>query len=190
MDNNELLGTWDYRSLPPNIHIGNGCFLEYRGSFRNFKSQQDPGLIIGDRVRAFTLTTFGVDPSGFVAVGDDTVLVGAIIMCAQSIKIGARCVISYNVVITDSDFHPIDISLRCRDIEAVLPGGDPSQRQAVIKKPVNIGDDVWVGTGTIILKGVSVGNGAQIAPGSVISRNVPPGALVEGNPAVIIGESI
>lgn len=75
--------------------------------------------------------------------------------------------------------------MRRRDIEAISPSGDPSQRPPLMPRPVNIGNDVWIGTGAIILKGLSVGNGATIAPGAVLTRDVPPGVLVEGNPASI-----
>lgn len=53
-------------------------------------------------------------------------------------------------------------------------------------EPVNIDEDVWVGTGVIILKGVQVGRGAIIAAGAVVTKNVPPYAIVGGIPAKVI----
>src|SRR4051794_23601687 len=105
----EMTGTWDYATLPPNVRLGKGCFLERRDAFSRFRSQQSPGLVLGERVRVFTWTTFNIEPTGAVTVGDDTLLVGAIFMCAEAISIGARCVVSYNVTIADCDFHPIDV---------------------------------------------------------------------------------
>lgn len=53
-------------------------------------------------------------------------------------------------------------------------------------KPVSIGNDVWVGSNTIIKQGVTIGNGAVIATGSVVVKDVPPYAIVGGVPAKVI----
>ncbi len=52
--------------------------------------------------------------------------------------------------------------------------------------PVIIEDDVWVGTGAIILKGVKVGTGAIVAAGAVLTTDVPPYAIVGGVPAKVL----
>jgi acetyltransferase-like isoleucine patch superfamily enzyme len=181
----EITGKWDYSLLPSNITIGKGCFLERRESFSRFRSQKNPGLSIGNKVQVYTWTTFNVEPNGYLSIGDDTILVGAIFMCADSIVIGSRCVLSYNVTIADCDFHPLDPVLRHRDAIVNSPAGDRTQRPQLITKPVNIGNDVWVGTGAIILKGVKIGNKATIAPGTVLSHDVPEGGFASGNPATI-----
>lgn len=49
-----------------------------------------------------------------------------------------------------------------------------------------IGNDVWIGTGAIILRDVIVGNGAVIAAGAVVTKNVPAYAIVTGCPAKVI----
>lgn len=48
---------------------------------------------------------------------------------------------------------------------------------------VEIGSDVWLCSGSIILSGVTIGHGAVVAAGSVVSRDVAPYAVVAGNPA-------
>src|SRR5690242_11176652 len=109
-----MTGRWDYRTLPPNVRLGQGCCLERRASFDQFRSARDPGLVLGDRVRAYTWTTFNVEPSGRVAVGADSTLVGAVFMCAGDITLGERVVVSYNTTIADRDFHPRDPDARRR----------------------------------------------------------------------------
>ncbi len=48
-----------------------------------------------------------------------------------------------------------------------------------------IGNDVWIGTGALILKGVVIGDGAVVAGGSVVTRDVPPYGVVAGVPATL-----
>lgn len=49
-----------------------------------------------------------------------------------------------------------------------------------------IGDDAWIGTGSVILPGVSIGEGAIVGAGSVVTRDVPPWTVVAGSPARVI----
>lgn len=188
MNVSDITGTWDYTTLPANIRVGRDCFLERRDAFARFRSEKDPGLVLGDRVQLHTWTRLSIDPGACATVGDDCILVGAILMCAESIRLGARCVVQYNVTIADSDFHPINVELRRRDAIASAPSGDASRRPALVTRPVVIGDDVWIGTGAIVLKGVHIGDGATVAPGTVLTRNVPARALAAGNPAVITAD--
>lgn len=178
-----ITGRWDYANLPTNVRLGAECFLERKDSFKRFRSTRDPGLLLGNRVKVYTWTEFNIDPTGFVEVGDDSVLVGAVFMCTHSVRIGKRVVVSYNVTIADSDFHPLDAASRKLDAIANAPEGDRSNRPRIDAKPVVIEDDAWIGIGAIILKGVHVGSGARIGAGAVIVKDVPAGASVAGNPA-------
>jgi len=176
-------GAWDRSQLPPNVHLGKGCFLERQGSFELYRSTRPVGLRLGDGVQVFTWTTFNVEPEGTVDVGAGSVLVGAVFMCADEIVIGQNVMVSYNVTIADSDFHPRDPDLRRQDARANAPFGDRSRRPPLVTAPVNIGDGATVGIGAIILKGVRIGPGAHIAAGSVVTGDVAEGSLVAGNPA-------
>ena len=51
------------------------------------------------------------------------------------------------------------------------------------QRRVELGHDVWVGHGAIVLPGVTIGTGAVIAAGAVVTRNVEPYAIVAGTPA-------
>lgn len=44
-------------------------------------------------------------------------------------------------------------------------------------------DDVWIGTGAIIMSGITIGKGSIIAAGSVVTKNIPPCEVWGGNPA-------
>jgi len=51
---------------------------------------------------------------------------------------------------------------------------------------IDIGNDVWIGFGSMLLNGIKVGDGAVIAAGSVVTKDVPPYAIIGGNPAKVI----
>ena len=53
-------------------------------------------------------------------------------------------------------------------------------------KPIIIGDDVWIGTCSIVLPGVKIGKGSVVGAGSVVTKDVPDYCVVAGNPARII----
>lgn len=52
--------------------------------------------------------------------------------------------------------------------------------------PVVIGNDVWIGTRSMVLDGVTIGDGAIVAAGSVVTRDVLPYSVVGGVPARLI----
>lgn len=54
------------------------------------------------------------------------------------------------------------------------------------ERPIEIGDDVWIGSRSILLPGIKIGNGAIIGAGSVVTKDVPPFAVVGRGPAKII----
>lgn len=91
-----------------------------------------------------------------------------IINVAQQVSIGARCSISWDCDISDTDFHQV----------ILLDGQKPP-----VAAPVIIEDDVWIGSHCLILKGVTIGHHSVVAAGSVLHRSVPPYSLVAGNPA-------
>ena len=59
------------------------------------------------------------------------------------------------------------------------------QEKAQHGKETEIGNDVWICYGALILAGVKIGDGAIIAAGAVVTKDVPSYAVVAGNPAVI-----
>lgn len=178
-----ITGTFDHSTLPPNVRVGRDVFVERRATFARFLSEREPGCTIGDRARIHTWCVFNVEPTGRVDVGEDTVLVGAVLMCAEHVVIGARVVVSYGVTIADCDFHPIDPDERRRDAIANAPSGDKTRRPPLATAPVVVEDDAWIGIGAIVLKGVRIGRGARVAAGAVVTRDVAAGTTVAGNPA-------
>jgi acetyltransferase-like isoleucine patch superfamily enzyme len=96
------------------------------------------------------------------------------IFASERIKIGDNCLIAPFAYIVDSD-HGIERKTLIN-------------QQANLTAPIEIGNDVWVGTGAKILKGVTIGEGAVIAAGAVVKDSVSPYQIVGGIPARVLGE--
>lgn len=110
-----------------------------------------------------------------IQIGRDSGLSGTTLCTSISISVGERCLIGADVMITDTDFHPI------------APAGRRHASESEARaKPVVIEDDVFVGARSIVLPGVRIGKGSVIGAGSVVTRNVPPLSVCAGNPARVI----
>lgn len=64
--------------------------------------------------------------------------------------------------------------------------GVPIKDQDYFGAPIEIGEDVWIGRGCIILPGITIGSGAVIGANSVVTKDVPPFSVAAGVPAKII----
>jgi len=60
------------------------------------------------------------------------------------------------------------------------------RREEEYGKPVQIGSDVWVGAGALILPGVRIGSRTVIGAGSVVARDIPDDVLAVGNPCRVV----
>ena len=63
---------------------------------------------------------------------------------------------------------------------------DPSNRRALITKPIVVKRKAWIGAGATILPGVTIGENAVIAAGAVVSKDVSTNTVVGGVPAKFI----
>jgi bifunctional UDP-N-acetylglucosamine pyrophosphorylase/glucosamine-1-phosphate N-acetyltransferase len=51
------------------------------------------------------------------------------------------------------------------------------------KNHTNVGDDVFIGSGSMLVAPLEIGDGAHTGAGAVVTRNVEPGTTVFGVPA-------
>jgi len=108
----------------------------------------------------------------------------------SNIELGERVFFNFNCVVLDvcavrignftlfgpavqiyTPLHPLSAELR---------------RKQEYGKPVEIGSDVWIGGGAIILPGVRIGDRAVIGAGSVVTRDLPADTFAAGNPCRVI----
>lgn len=87
------------------------------------------------------------------------------------VYVGDNVMIGPNVIIS-AGTHPINPILR--------------SKQAQYNIPIFIGNNVWIGAGSIILPGVHIGDNTVIGAGSVVTKDIPSNVVAVGNPCRII----
>jgi acetyltransferase-like isoleucine patch superfamily enzyme len=180
-------GDWWPEPIPPNVEFGQGFYCESAQIFRKLQSEEPQAVVIGKHVSCYAGCSFAIGRHGQCTIGDFTLLNGALIMAEERIDIGSYCLISWNVGIADSDFHPLEPAQRLIDAQALAPFfKDRPARPRLKTAPVKIGDNVWIGMNAVILKGVIIGDNSVVAAGSVVTKSVPPNTIVAGNPAAAV----
>ncbi len=142
------------------IHVGRRCAI------RTARGSNNIGLYTRTRISANTR-------GAVVEIGNNVGLSAVTIAAFERIDIGDDCLIGGNVLITDSDWHPVDPAARLRD-------------EKPHTAPVRIGRNVFIGTRAVILKGTTIGDGAVIGAGSVVSGTIPPRTVAVGNPCRVV----
>jgi maltose O-acetyltransferase len=110
------------------------------------------------------------------------------------IELGERVFFNFNCIVLDvctvrigsfTLFGPaVQIYTATHPLNAEL------RRKQEFGKPVEIGSDVWVGGGAIILPGVRIGPRAVIGAGSVVTRDIPEDVFAAGNPCRVVRERV
>lgn len=90
------------------------------------------------------------------------------------ITVGADCLIAPHVFVTAANYG--------------IVAGERILEQPRREADVTIGDDVWLGTGVVVLPGVTIGDGCVVGAGAVVTRSLPACSIAVGVPAKVVGE--
>jgi acetyltransferase-like isoleucine patch superfamily enzyme len=132
--------------------------------------------VLVDGKCSFTFTGQYV-PDPTLEIGDHTYIGhDCSFSVGRRISIGRNCLIARGVWMYDVSGHPTDPAARL--------AGRPAPPGNV--RPIELGDNVWIGSGCHILPGAVIGTGSVVSAGSVVRGRIPPYTLVAGNPAVAI----
>jgi acetyltransferase-like isoleucine patch superfamily enzyme len=117
-----------------------------------------------------------LSPEAKISIGAGSGLSGTTLCSVVGISLGERVLCGSDVLIADTNFHPIDDFPR---VDLPMPACNPSD--AIV-----IEDDVFLGARSIVLKGVTIEAGTVVGAGSVVSGSLPRGVVAAGNPARVI----
>jgi acetyltransferase-like isoleucine patch superfamily enzyme len=102
---------------------------------------------------------------GQITIGDGTFLNRhARVFSGETVRLGRNCMVSWQAVITDY---------------AGFGAAEPFA-------PVELKDDVWVGSRVVILGGTVLGHGCVVAAGSVVQGIFPEGSIIAGKAAEVV----
>lgn len=137
------------------------------GCYRGITSILDFGpqgmLIVNGRTAI--CTEFKISINGTLNIGENfDANNGLNCICKYSITFGKNCLLGWDVTVIDSDGHQIYID-----------GVQSSE-----KKPIKIGDNVWLGAKTTILKGTQISNNSIIGLGTVVSGKYENNSIILG----------
>jgi maltose O-acetyltransferase len=130
------------------------------------------------------------------AAGGDSVWMQPPFFCdyGSNIELGERVFFNFNCIVLD--VCPVRIGSftlfgpAVQIYTAAHPLNAEMRRRQEFGKPVEIGADVWVGGGALIMPGVRIGSRAVIGAGSVVTRDIPEAVFAAGNPCRVIRDIV
>ena len=141
--------------------------------------------LLGSRGENTQITApFYVDYGKFIHLGNNCEInMNCVFLDCNRITIGDNALIAPGVHIY-TVFHPVRAEQRFNISND--GGGFPFAISQTA--PVTIGNNVWIGGGSIILPGVTIGDNVTIGAGSVVTKSIPSNVLAYGNPCRVVKE--
>ncbi|MDD6210223.1 MAG: sugar O-acetyltransferase [Bacteroidales bacterium] len=184
MMNGEIYDGGD-KELIDRWHLAKRLVMQYNSTDSTDRVRLDKILsqLLGSKGRNLWIAApFFCDYGENIHIGENTEInCNCVFLDCNTIRIGSNVLIAPFVQIYTA-FHPVKASDR---IVPPTSTDDFSfcKTQAL---PVTIGDNVWIGGGSIILPGVTIGDNVTVGAGSVVTKSIPSDVLAFGNPCRII----
>lgn len=140
------------------------------------------GVTLGNNVHIGPFSIISASRS--LHIGDGT-YVGKFCTIQVSGRIGRGVLIANSVGLIGRNDH--DFTRPGVPIRAAQWVGSDAKLAASPSNRIEIGDDVWIGYGAVVLSGTTIGEAAIVAAGSVVTKDVPPYSIVAGTPARVVG---
>ncbi|MBT0810452.1 sugar O-acetyltransferase [Litoribacter ruber] len=177
-----------YDSRDPELiriyHKARKLLLEYNNlNSENIKEREKILKLLFDFVGKgiWIEAPFYCDYGENISIGENTfVNTNCMFLDNNKISIGKNGLIAPYVQIYTAS-HPLKAS------ERIVQEGNKS-RYKTFTRPVDIGDNVWIGGNSIICPGITIGNNVTIGAGSVVTKNIPDNVLAYGNPCKVMRE--
>lgn len=151
------------------VYLGRGVELTARRGYGRIVLGRWVHIGDGNRLRAH---------EGTLRIGDKTVLGREnTLNCYLDLDIGPRCIVADWVYMCDFDHRTDDVHVPIKD-------------QGIVKTPVRVDEDVWVGVKASVLRGAQVGRGSVIAAHAVVRGTVPPYSVVAGVPGRVVRDRV
>ena len=109
--------------------------------------------------------------------------------CAVSVNISDNVILANDIIISDTNHHPVGPKERLDMIKSGWSSDAWSWKHAD-SAAVTINSNVWIGQYARILKGVTIGQNSIVASNAVVVKSVPENCIVAGNPARIVKRNI
>ena len=117
-------------------------------------------------------TPFFIDYGCHIEVGDNFFAnFNCVFLDCNYIKMGDNVFLGPNVQVYAAH-HPVIAAERIKGPE--------------LASPINVGNNVWIGGGSIICAGVTIGDNTTIGAGSVVVKDIPANVVAVGNPRNVI----
>ena len=136
-------------------------------------SVRGPGAVVfGDNVALWgRVNAWTYAPGARIIIADDVMMSGTRFACAQEIRVGRNSIVA-DAGIRDTDMHSTRADRRS-------PGAP------IRIAPVDVGDNVWIAAGAILLPGTSIGENSVVGAAAVCMRSFPANKVILGNPAKV-----
>jgi acetyltransferase-like isoleucine patch superfamily enzyme len=111
---------------------------------------------------------------GSLRIGDKVVFgKDNTVNCYLDVEIGAASIVADWVYVTDFDHVTADVHVPIKD-------------QGIVKSPVRIGPDTWIGAKVTVLRGTRVGRGSVLGAHAVVRGDIPEYSIAVGAPARVV----